>query len=319
MFESAIIEKFREDIRFDRFLVERRVQRSEHIDIGFWDPIRTQFLSLPDVTPSKVDFGASIVVGSSTDLSPTQRESISKIVSMLFPWRKGPFSLFGEEIDAEWRSDLKWERIAQAIGGIQGKMIGDVGCNNGYYMFRMLSGSPGAIIGLDPNGRYFYQFNLFQRYLKDPRIIFEPLGVEHLDIFPEFFDTVLFLGVLYHRRDPLRTLRDLFHSLREGGILIIESLTVPGDSDYCLSPVNRYAMMRNVWFIPSIGCLEGWLKKAGFRSVELVSSVRTSIEEQRKTKLAPYDSLEEFLDQSNPHLTCEGYPAPVRTIFRAVK
>ena len=36
----------------------------------------------------------------------------------LQPWRKGPFDLAGIHIDSEWRSQLKWQRIAGAAGTI---------------------------------------------------------------------------------------------------------------------------------------------------------------------------------------------------------
>ena len=32
-----------------------------------------------------------------------------------------------------------------------------------------------------------------------------------------------------------------------------------------------------------------------------------------------FESLPDFLDKSNPNLTVEGYPAPVRAIFSAQK
>lgn len=36
------------------------------------------------------------------------------------PWRKGPFSLYGVEIDTEWRSDLKWDRVLPHLSPLAG-------------------------------------------------------------------------------------------------------------------------------------------------------------------------------------------------------
>ena len=55
----------------------------------------------------------------------------------LQPWRKGPFSLFGVQIDTEWRSDWKWNRVAPHLSPLAGRRVLDVGCGNGYYGWRM--------------------------------------------------------------------------------------------------------------------------------------------------------------------------------------
>ena len=54
--------------------------------------------------------------------------------------------------------------------------------------------------------------------------------------------------------------------------------------------------MRNVFFIPTANCLKSWLIRAHFKEVEIFSVEKTNFNEQRKTKYAPYESLEEFLD-----------------------
>ena len=46
-------------------------------------------------------------------------------------------STFSIDIDTEWRSDLKWNRIAGAVD-FSRKTVLDVGCGNGYYGWRML-------------------------------------------------------------------------------------------------------------------------------------------------------------------------------------
>ena len=111
----------------------------------------------------------------------------------------------------------------------------------------------------------------------------------------------------------------LFESLRQNGTLFLESLVYPGDEPLAFCPPERYAKMRNVWFIPTVSCLIGWIEKAGFVEVEELATTQVTITEQRQTELAPYESLQDFLDPNDHSKTTEGHPAPVRTIIKALK
>ena len=122
------------------------------------------------------------------------------------------------------------------------------------------------------------------------------------------------MGVLYHNKNPLRALERVRDALVPGGKLILESMTIPGDQPIALFPEDRYAKMRNCWFIPTASCLKLWVQRAGFENVEIVSCVKSEPKEQRQTKFAPYESLKDFLDPNDPDKTIEGYPAPWRVV-----
>lgn len=103
------------------------------------------------------------------------------------------------------------------------------------------------------------------------------------------------------------------------GELILESLVVEGDEFQCLVPGDRYAQMRNVYFIPSAKMLKVWLEKCGFVDVRIVDQAVTTVEEQRRTEWMKTDSLAEFLDPNDSTKTIEGYLAPLRAILVARK
>jgi len=128
---------------------------------------------------------------------------------------------------------------------------------------------------------------------------------------------VFSMGVLYHRRDPLGHLQELRECLCRDGQLVLETLVVKGDSQTTLMPEDRYAMMRNVWFIPSVPMLENWLRRSGFTDVRCVDVTPTTDEEQRRSDWSGKHSLLDFLDPDNPSRTVEGYPAPLRAILTA--
>ena len=94
---------------------------------------------------------------------------------------------------------------------------------------------------------------------------------------------------------------------------------VEGDVNTVLVPEDRYAQMRNVWFLPSVPALELWLRRAGFTDVRSVDISRTSVEEQRATQWMRYQSLPDFLDPQDHSRTIEGLPAPLRATLVARK
>ena len=81
-------------------------------------------------------------------------------LNQLIPWKKGPFELFGVYIDSEWRSEMKWHRLLPFIGSLKDKDVLDIGCNNGYYMFKLLELEPQSVLGLEPYPKHWFSFNL---------------------------------------------------------------------------------------------------------------------------------------------------------------
>jgi tRNA (mo5U34)-methyltransferase len=140
------------------------------------------------------------------------------------------------------------------------------------------------------------------------------------DVSPQqSFDTVLSMGVLYHRRDPAEHLHTLRAHLRPGGELVLETLIGASGSTEVLIPNGRYARMRNVWHIPSRTTLEGWISAAGFESIRVVDVTPTTVAEQRTTEWMPFESLADALDPHDAQRTIEGHPAPVRCVVIARK
>ena len=113
---------------------------------------------LPEAIPSHFDLDASAVtIGAAVDLDPGEKEQLLAILQGLSPWRKGPFKLFGIDIDSEWVSALKWTRLAGRISSLQGRRVLDIGCSSGYYMFRMAEANPTMVLGLEPYLTYYFQ------------------------------------------------------------------------------------------------------------------------------------------------------------------
>ena len=98
------------------------------------------------------------------------------------------------------------------------------------------------------------------------------------------FDVVFSMGVLYHRKSPIGHLEHLKSLLVKDGTLILETIVVDGDEQTCLIPKDRYAQMRNVWFLPSTDMLCLWLERIGMKNIEVIDVSTTTPEEQRSTE-----------------------------------
>ncbi len=245
------------------------------------------------------------------------KQKIEKVAIMLKPWRKGPFKIDNLFIDSEWQSFIKYNLLKPHFD-IKDKIVGDIGCNNGYYLFRMLEEKPKKLIGFDPSNLFFTQFSFINHFVKS-EIVYEMLGVEHVGMYEHKFDTLFCLGVLYHRSDPISTLKSLYQGLNSGGELILDTFIIDGEDDIALTPLERYSKIPNIYFIPTVNALKNWCYRAGFKSIELLEIKTTDLKEQRKTQWIDSQSLEDFLDPNDSNLTVEGYPAPKRAYIRAKK
>ena len=229
----------------------------------------------------------------------------------LHPWRKGPLELGGVNIDTEWRSDWKWERLKPHLD-LDGQRILDIGCGNGYFGLRMLAAGAKLVVGIDPTMVFVMQWLAMQKL--DPGLdnFVLPMGIEHLPADTSGFDSVFSMGVLYHRRKPVEHLEQLKQLTRTGGQIVLETLILEGEGKKTLTPDGRYARMRNVHAIPTLDVLRDWLEQAGLPDIKVLDVSRTTIEEQRSTDWMTFESLQECLDPDNKALTIEGHPAPVR-------
>lgn len=274
---------------------------------------------LPTIPPAKLDLLHSVSAQSAEPLSAGQLKGMETLLRNLMPWRKGPFSLYGIDIDTEWRSDWKWERVLPHLSDLKGRTILDVGCGSGYHLWRMVGAGAQLAVGIDPTQLFLCQFEAVRKLLGDDRRAhLLPLGIEQLPAL-NAFDTVFSMGVLYHRRSPLEHLWQLKDQLVKDGELVLETLVVEGDENTVLVPGDRYAQMRNVYFIPSALALKNWLEKCGFVDVRIADTSVTSTDEQRRTPWMVTESLADFLNPADNSKTVEGYPAPVRAVLIARK
>jgi len=127
-------------------------------------PYQEAILALPDYANVDVKLSDTVEVHIA-DLSSEGTSQIKETALLMKPWRKGPFGLNDLFIDSEWQSQIKYNLLKPHFD-LKDKIVGDIGCNNGYYLFRMLSQQPKKLIGFDPSAIYYSQFQFINHFVK---------------------------------------------------------------------------------------------------------------------------------------------------------
>lgn len=307
---------FVENITAEHTARQKWVNQQKKGFLRYRDPCR--FLS--QYQAKELAFDKDVVtIGSDAELADKDRKLIHENLRAFMPWRKGPFSVFGTDIDAEWRSERKWQRLVPELPDLKNKVVADIGCNNGYYMFRMVPYEPKLVIGFEPSVQHYYCFQSLRNMAGLTNFHIDLLGVEHISWFPETFDVIFLLGIIYHRPSPIDVLKDIFAALKPGGTLILESQAIPGEEPVALFPEKTYAKVPGTYFVPTGNCLVNWMQRSGFQHTKLFHSHPMSSHEQRKTEWMTFESFSDFIDPDESTLTVEGYPAPCRVFLSGMR
>ena len=290
---------------------------SEHeIEHGYYPKWRDAVNALPTVRSKAPGNDEDYWFIDLPNLTADQSTQLESALKDLMPWRKGPYKLGPLTVDTEWRSSWKWNRLVEHITPLAGRNVLDVGCGNGYHMWRMHEAGARLVLGVEPSPLFNLQFKALQHYSNIPSVMMLPLTFEQ---FPstQAFETVFSMGVLYHRRSQAEHLLGLRDALKPGGELILETLIAPGEDDNEIEIEDRYANMRNLYQLPTVLRVARWMEEASFNNIRCISVDVTSVLEQRTTEWMPYHSLNNALDQDNKSLTVEGLPRPRRAILIA--
>ena len=214
-----------------------------------------------------------------------------------------------------WKSSAvlagEWQSLR--LPDLAGKTVLDVGAWDGFYSFECERRGARRVVALD---HYVWSLDLpeQQRYWRDCRaagVVPEPYesrpDLWHPDTLPgkrgfdtahralgskveprveDFmstdldqlghFDVVLFLGVLYHLKDPLGGLQRLAQTTAELAVIETEAIAVPGFEHYAMCEFfesNELGDDVSNWWAPNMHALLGMCRAAGFSRAEPVSNV----------------------------------------------
>ncbi len=265
----------------------------------------------------RMEVNNGVVAFHGIHVTPESAALARDLAYKLIPWRKGPFRLFDLELDAEWRSDAKWDRLAAELPDLKSKLVADVGCNNGYYLYRICAAGARHAIGFDPTLKYWLQYQLLAAHAPPLPISFLPLGWQALTDVRDTFDVIFLMGINYHEANPLDLLHTCRSALKPGGLLVCESVTVPSEEDLEIFPAGKYAGIGGVYAIPTPSALKRQLLSAGFQNVTIQHTARMTDAEQRRSEFSPHKSLADFITENGTSI--EGYPPLHRAALFAYK
>jgi len=155
-------------------------------------PIKEAVDALIEPNIINVSFDEAINVELDLSYEKNNSKSIEECAKLMLPWRKGPFKVGSLFIDSEWKSNIKYS-IIEPHFNLKDKIVADIGCNNGYYMFKMLEQKPKKVVGFDPSALCYMQFEFINKFVKSD-IKYEMLGIEHVEFYEHKFDTLFCLG-----------------------------------------------------------------------------------------------------------------------------
>ena len=163
--------------------------------------------------------------------------------------------------------------------GVAGKTVLDVGAWDGFFSFEAERRGAARVLATDHIAWSGWGWGTkdgfdYAHHARGSTV--ESLDIDVPDVTPDsvgMWDVVLFLGVLYHLKDPYTGLEHISKVVKD--TLIVETATALNEFP---EPVARYcyhaeinADATNFW-LPNARCLELMLREIGFQDIEIVRS-----------------------------------------------
>jgi tRNA (mo5U34)-methyltransferase len=179
------------------------------------------------------------------------------------------------DLGGDYVTQGQWGRgnpaIASAFDTIdfKGKRVLDIGCWDGQWSFEAEARGASEVVATDLiSQRDFTQQKTFQvaAALRGSNAIYIPdLSVYSAESLKKTFDIVLYMGIYYHLKDPLKAFTVLRRVLNDGGQLLVEGaiLEQPG----CFANFyykQAFCGENSNWWVPTRDCLRQWVECSFF-------------------------------------------------------
>lgn len=178
---------------------------------------------------------------------PMSREELIEQVHRL-PWAQTIDLGDGIRTPGEWGNHNPTLWTAFDHIDFKGKKVLDIGCWDGLWTFEAEKRGASEVYATDLiSQRNFRQptFELAQNCLGSRAKYFPRLSVYDVEsLGVHDFDVVLFAGVYYHLKDPLKALSSLRRVMKEGGLILVEGAVIDHEAPQAEPPAPAPAKPR---------------------------------------------------------------------------
>lgn len=172
--------------------------------------------------------------------------------------------------------------ITRALADLdfQGKKVLDIGCWDGKYSFEAERRGASAVYATDLISQRAYALPTFElaREALNSKVKYFP----HVSVYDvekvlgvTDFDVVIYCGVYYHLKDPMRALTTLRRVMADGGRIVVEGAVLdvppaPPGSPPAADCYARYYYLEDYlgddsnWWVPTVPCLRQWVESSYF-------------------------------------------------------
>jgi tRNA (mo5U34)-methyltransferase len=182
-----------------------------------------------------------------------------------------------------------------------GKKVLDIGCWDGQYSFLAEKRGAAEVYATDLISQRTYMLPTFE--LAHTALNSQVKYYPHISVYDvgelgiKDFDIVIYCGVYYHIKDPLRSFTALRKVMADGGQIVVEGAVIKTPPRTTGSPAAEDCYARyyyreqfcgddSNWWVPTIPCLHQWVESSYFRVEKDYGLTWPEIENTRYTLTA---------------------------------
>ena len=176
-----------------------------------------------------------------------------------------------------------WAMVRRLMDRVdfQGKRVADLGSRDGMWAFEAEKRGAEFVHAVEIEYDRIPQFNLCKQILNSNVFYYYGLDVNNLSemFYDDSCDVVQHFGLLYHLKNPFRSLEESRKVLKTGGTLLLETLVLQGSNSSLNfnKPCSPYINDSTTYWIPTIGGAVDMLCNCNFRhipsSIEVIDAV----------------------------------------------
>ena len=126
----------------------------------------------------------------------------------------------GDKRDSDSKGRFECSRLSSY--DLEGKSVLDIGCNAGYFLFKLIDKNPKALVGIELGEKFVYVLNELNNQVYKSDKIKAILGDFFYYEFDQTFDLILCFSTFHYFKDNQLFFDKCYSLLNEGGTLLLE-------------------------------------------------------------------------------------------------